>query len=119
MNHVYGIELDVQETADHPLVVFHDADLQRLCQNPRRITQCTYSELQELRLNHTDARIPLFTEVLRIVDGQVPLLIEIKKYDGKPLEEDFERGPFLAKGVDAEGTSAYYADPAVMYAEKN
>ncbi len=78
VNHGYGIELDVQETADHQLVVFHDADLQRLCQDPRRITQCTYSELQELRLNHTDARIPLFTEVLRIVDGQVPLLIEIK-----------------------------------------
>ena len=47
------------------------------------------------------------------------LLIEIKKYDGKSLEEDFERGPFLASGVDAAGTSAYYADPAVMYAEKN
>ncbi len=53
------------------------------------------------------------------VDGYNSLLIEIKKYDGKPLEEDFERGPFLAKGVDADGTSAYYADKAVMYAEKN
>ena len=53
------------------------------------------------------------------VDGYNSLLIDIKKYDGPALEEDFERGPFLAKGVDAEGTSAYYADPAVMYAEKN
>ena len=53
------------------------------------------------------------------VDGYNSLLIEIKKYDGKPLEEDVERGPFLASGVDAAGTSAYYADPAVMYAEKN
>ena len=53
------------------------------------------------------------------VDGYNSLLIEIKKYDGKSLEEDFERGPFLASGVDAAGTSAYYADPAVMYAEKN
>ncbi len=40
------------------------------------------------------------------VDGYNSLLIEIEKYDGEPLVEDFERGPFLAAG-DAEGTAAY------------
>jgi anaerobic dimethyl sulfoxide reductase subunit A len=53
------------------------------------------------------------------VDGYNSLLIEIKKYDGAPLDEDVDRGPFLASGVDAAGTPAYYADPAAMYAEKN
>ena len=50
------------------------------------------------------------------VDGYNSLLIEIAKYDGPALEEDYERGPFLAQGVDEDGVSAYYADKAVMYA---
>ena len=41
------------------------------------------------------------------VDGYNSLLIEIEKYDGEPLVEDFERGPFLAAGIDDEGTAAY------------
>ena len=39
--------------------------------------------------------------------GYNNLLIEIEKYDGEPLVEDFERGPFLAAGIDDEGTAAY------------
>ena len=41
------------------------------------------------------------------VDGYNSLLIEIEKYDGEPLVEDFERGPFLAAGVDEPGLAAY------------
>ncbi len=53
------------------------------------------------------------------VDGYNSLVFEIKKYDGPALEEDYERGPFLAAGVDAADTPDYYCDPAVIYAEKN
>ena len=52
------------------------------------------------------------------VDGYNSLLIDIKKYDGEPLEEDFERAPFLAAGVDADDTPAYVADKSVVYAER-
>ncbi len=42
------------------------------------------------------------------MDGFDPgLLIEIEKSDGEPLVDDLERGPFLAAGVDREGTAAY------------
>ena len=41
------------------------------------------------------------------VDGYNSLLIEIEKYDGEPLVEDFERAPFFAAGVDPEGAPAY------------
>lgn len=41
------------------------------------------------------------------VDGYNSLLIEIMKYDGEPLVEDFDRGPFLAAGIDAQDTPAY------------
>ena len=41
------------------------------------------------------------------VDGYNSLLVEIAKYDGEPIPADCDRGPFLAAGVDAEGTPAY------------
>ena len=44
------------------------------------------------------------------VDGYNSLLIEIEKYDGEALVEDCDRGPFLAAGIDAEGTPAYVAE---------
>lgn len=44
------------------------------------------------------------------VDGYNSLLIEIVKYDGEPLEEDYERGPFLAAGVDPDGLPAYVTE---------
>jgi glycerophosphoryl diester phosphodiesterase len=74
----YGIELDVQRTADGELVVFHDATLQRMCGDPRRLCDCTYGELQALSLLESGVSIPRFAEVLALVDGQVPLIVELK-----------------------------------------
>ena len=53
------------------------------------------------------------------VDGYNSLVLEVAKYNGPKLEEDFERAPFLASGVDESSTSVYFADQSVMYAEKN
>ena len=44
------------------------------------------------------------------VDGYNSLLIDIVKYDGEPLVEDCERGPFLAAGVDPVELPAYVTD---------
>ena len=52
------------------------------------------------------------------VDGYNSLLIEIEKYSGTALVEDWERGPFLASGVDDTKTPAYYADKTIMYASE-
>lgn len=41
------------------------------------------------------------------LDGYNSLLIEIEKYDGEPLVEDYERAPFFAAGVDSEDAPAY------------
>lgn len=51
------------------------------------------------------------------VDGYNSLLIEIEKYDGEPIPEDVDRGPFLAAGVDEADLPAYYCEPSAMYAE--
>jgi glycerophosphoryl diester phosphodiesterase len=74
----YAIELDVHLTADGQMVVFHDDSLQRMCGTDRTVESMTCSELSGLRLLHTGHRIPLLSEVLALVDGRVPLLIEMK-----------------------------------------
>ncbi|MEC4185272.1 molybdopterin-dependent oxidoreductase [Adlercreutzia sp. R21] len=44
------------------------------------------------------------------LNGYNSLLIEVEKYDGEPLVEDFDRGPFLAAGVDGADTPAYVTE---------
>ena len=74
----YGIELDLQLSKDEQIVVFHDDTLNRVCGVDGRVDAYTYAELCEFRLCGTDQKIPLFSEVLELVDGRVPLLVEFK-----------------------------------------
>lgn len=73
----YGVELDVQLTADHQVVVFHDDTLLRMCGVDRRVDELTYEELSQLTLLDSPHRIPLLSEVLGVLDG-APLLCELK-----------------------------------------
>lgn len=73
----YGVELDIQFTADRQIVVFHDNDLKRVCGIDRRVDELTYAELKELRLFDSDQHIPLLSEVLDVLDGAT-LLCELK-----------------------------------------
>ena len=74
----YGIELDVQVTRDNQIVVFHDYTLGRMCGIDLPVESKTYEELQQLSLQNTGEKIPLFSDVLDLVKGRVPLLVEIK-----------------------------------------
>lgn len=74
----FGIELDVQMTKDGVPVVFHDYTLERVCGVEGKVYQRTYEELQQLSLYGTDQRIPRFEDVLKMVDGKVPLIVELK-----------------------------------------
>ena len=74
----YGIELDTQTTKDGRLVVFHDETLYRMCGVDKKLYECTYEELMKYGLARTDYRIPLFSDVLKVVGGRVPLVVEIK-----------------------------------------
>ena len=73
-----GMELDVQVTKDGVPVVFHDFKLERICGAPGKIADSTYDELQAYTLCDSKERIPRFSELLEMVDGQVPLIVEIK-----------------------------------------
>lgn len=96
VRHGYGIELDVQLTADNKLVVFHDNNLKRMCGDPRLLRNLTYEELKDLRLAGTQERIPLFKEVLKLVDGRVPLFVEIKP-EGRYFENTRRASAMLKK----------------------
>ncbi len=74
----FGIELDIQLTKDKQVVVFHDDTLERVCGAEGKVGDYTYAELQAFALCRSEARIPLFTEVLGLVDGKVPLIVEFK-----------------------------------------
>ena len=76
----YGIELDVQLTADDRLVVFHDNSLKRVCGVEANLHTLTYAQLMEHPLPD-GSRIPLFSEVLALVNGQVPMIVEVKYHD--------------------------------------
>ena len=74
----YGIELDLQLSKDGQVVVFHDETLERVCDEIGRVEDLDYRELSALRLCHTEEKIPLFSEVLYLVRGRVPMIVELK-----------------------------------------
>ena len=76
--HGYGIELDVQLSSDGEVMVFHDYTLLRMTGRKGKLSDTAAKELQALSLGGTDQTIPTFSEVLSLVDGKVPLLVELK-----------------------------------------
>ena len=74
----YGIELDINLTTDGKVVVFHDDTLLRVCGIDKAVSACTYAELKLCRLHNTDEGIPLFSEVLALIGGRVPIIVELK-----------------------------------------
>ncbi len=74
----YGMELDVHLLKDGTLAVIHDSQLLRTTGAPGRIEDLTREELAHYRLEGTQETIPTFQEVLTLVDGRVPLIVELK-----------------------------------------
>ena len=74
----YGVELDVHITADDQIVVFHDDDLERMTGVSGRIEEFTLEQLRELRLAGSGEQIPLLTEVLDVIRGAGPIILEFK-----------------------------------------
>ncbi len=105
----YGIEIDVQLSSDGAAMVFHDYHLGRLTGSQGAVNLRTAAELKTVALNGGDEGIPDLPEVLSLVAGQVPLLIELKDQDGA-MGTDV--GP-LEKAV-AQAVTGYTGDLALM-----
>ena len=82
INAGYGIELDIQPSADGVPMVFHDYALERLTGKTGKITDLSAKALADLPLLGGREGVPLLARVLAEVAGRVPMLIEIKDQSG-------------------------------------
>ena len=85
----YGIELDVQLTADGEAVVFHDERLERMTGREGRLRDHTAAELGAMALNGTDETIPTLADTLTMIGHRAMVFIELKTPFGEvgPLEK--------------------------------
>lgn len=78
-----GVELDVRLTKDNFVVVAHDDSLQRIYGVDLKISELTYSEV----CNYTNGEIPLFSDVLKEIDGKIGVMVEVKSMKVRKLVE--------------------------------
>ncbi len=81
-----GIECDVQRTADGRAAVFHDWELDRLTDEAGPVVVRTLADLARVRLRGSSDTIPSLAELLALVAGRAPLLIELKSRRDIPVE---------------------------------
>lgn len=84
----YAIEIDLQLSRDGVPMVFHDETLERLTPRDGWLRDLTAAELAEIPLKGGDETIPTLTEILDLVAGRVPLLIELKDQTLRMAETD-------------------------------
>lgn len=80
----FGAELDVLAAWDGVPMVFHDWRLDRLCGVAGETSERTAAELASLAINDTPETIPSLADILNLVHGRVPLLIEVKSQPRRP-----------------------------------
>ena len=78
----FAIECDLHYASDAVPVVFHDDDLQRVCNLPAQLRDRTSAELGLLSVGGTKDKIPTLKQLLRLCDGKVPLVLELKGREG-------------------------------------
>ena len=113
----FAIELDIQLSSDGVAMVFHDADLKRVCGVEGKIWDYTAAQLKEMKLLGTEETIPTFEETLALIDGRVPLLVEYKmdKVDTAVCVE----GQALLDGYDGDYAIQCFDPRAVLWYTKN
>lgn len=105
----YAIEIDLQLSSDGVPMVFHDEDLDRLTGEAGPLHARTAADLGRVRLRDSTDTIPTLAEVLDLIGGRVPLLIEIK-------DQTLVMGPTDGKleAATAKALQGYTGDVALM-----
>lgn len=104
----YGIEIDLQLTRDGEAVVFHDYEIDRLTGKTGLVRDRDLVSLTSIPLTGGDETIPTFREVLDLVAGRVPLLIELKDQHGQMGVTDGSLERAVARDL------AGYSGPAAL-----
>ena len=113
----YGMELDVQLTKDDKLVVFHDATLKRMCGVEGKVWDYTLEELKRFHLANSKEKIPTFEEVLNLVDGRTPLIVEYKM--DRPLTKVCALGDELLRNYKGTYCIESFHPYALMWYKKH
>jgi len=83
----YIIELDIHILSDNTIVVYHDHNLKKLTGVNKVIETLTYAQLSQIKISKKYT-IPTLKQVMHIVNGKVPLLIEVKDVDNNSKFEE-------------------------------
>jgi glycerophosphoryl diester phosphodiesterase len=123
----YGVEIDVQLSADGEAMVFHDSGLSRLTDETGPLCERPAEALRRITLKGADETIPTLAEILAIVGGRVPLLVEVKDQGGRldatgvgPLEARTARllsgyaGPVAMMSFNPASVAAFGAEAPIV-----
>lgn len=81
-----GIECDIRKSSDGRAVVFHDAELERLTGRAGAMGARSVGDLTAITLTGSEETIPTLRDALELVAGKVPLLLEVKSDDRRPVD---------------------------------
>ena len=109
IEHGYAIEIDLQLSADGRAMVFHDDTLDRLTDKREDVSDYTAAELSQIKVGSGQDVIEPLEDILHLIDGRVPLLIELKDQSRQLSQTD---GRLEQATIDA--LSLYHGPVAVM-----
>ena len=105
-----SIELDIRMTKDGYIICMHDRYTKRLLGKNGKTSNMTLKQIRNFKIKGTNENVPLFEDVLKIVRGSVPLLIEIKGF----LNHRFNRNLFYYMS-NYEGKFYFHAKNIFTY----
>ena len=82
--HGHAIECDLQPTRDGDVVVFHDRTLDRMTGRTGEVREHDAAQLVDVPLAGACEHIPRLSDLLDLVDGRVPLVLELKGEGADP-----------------------------------
>ena len=83
----YIIELDIHILTDNTIVIYHDHNLKKLTGVNKVIEMLSYAQLSKIKINKKYT-MPTLNQLLHILDGEVPVLIEIKDMNNNSKFEE-------------------------------
>ncbi len=145
IDHGFGIETDLQISADGEAMVHHDDALGRLTEGNERLAIMSAAAIRTARFKATTDRILTLGELCDLVGGRVPLVIELKSrfdgdlrlaaraaeilrtyagptavmsFDPAPIAAIRRLAPWLPRGIVAERHYTHYEWDALSGVEK-
>jgi len=102
-----GIECDVRLSGDGEVMIFHDHDLRRLCASALAVESTSAKILESQRLYDSGEHVPTLGQLLELVAGKVPLLVELKCRGGNAARLSAAVADRLADYVGPVGVMSF------------